>query len=158
MNEMSVTFRSDNEAIWATWFTHQGYHWHYEPQRFVFLNVSIPLAPGGMKTFRRLTYTPDFYLPDFDCYIECKTTYARGMCHPETVAIEAFAFYERTTVHHVVGSPDEYDCLSWIWYPLPQFTLQLQQSHEWYDGRLQDNNGYVARESEPPLFGLPHKR
>ncbi len=50
-------FRSSWESIFAQWLTVSGYKWKYEPKIFFFKNTS---------------YTPDFYLPDFDVYIEIK--------------------------------------------------------------------------------------
>lgn len=55
-------FRSGWEASVARWFNHQGIVWEYEPVRFRFLNIK-----RGTRG-----YTPDFYLPELDLYVEVK--------------------------------------------------------------------------------------
>jgi hypothetical protein len=57
-----VCFRSSWEANIARWLTHLGVRWQYEPTVFQF----VPEVGGT------LSYTPDFYLPDEDRYIEVK--------------------------------------------------------------------------------------
>jgi len=50
-------FRSSWEANFAKWCDLSGIKWQYEPKTFDLGNT---------------TYTPDFYLPDFNCWIEIK--------------------------------------------------------------------------------------
>jgi hypothetical protein len=50
-------FRSSWEANFAKWCDGSGIKWKYEPKTFDLGNC---------------TYTPDFYLPEFDCWIEIK--------------------------------------------------------------------------------------
>lgn len=50
-------FRSGWEANFAKWCDLSGIEWKYESKTFILGNN---------------TYTPDFYLPEFDCYIEIK--------------------------------------------------------------------------------------
>ena len=50
-------FRSRLEARWAVFFNHLGLRWRYEPEGF------------EMPGFR---YLPDFFLPDWDVYLEVK--------------------------------------------------------------------------------------
>lgn len=52
-----VNFRSSYEANFAKWCDGSGITWKYEPEHFDLGNT---------------TYTPDFYLPEFDCWIEVK--------------------------------------------------------------------------------------
>lgn len=52
-----VTFRSKLEARVAYLMDHHSVSWLYEPVRFI---------------LDGFTYLPDFYLPEFDCYIEVK--------------------------------------------------------------------------------------
>jgi len=53
----SICFRSSWEANFAKWLELSGIAWEYEKHRF---------------NLEDCTYTPDFYLPEFDCYIEIK--------------------------------------------------------------------------------------
>lgn len=53
----NVNFRSSWEANFAQWCDGSGIEWKYEPKHFDLGNT---------------TYTPDFYLPEFDCWIEIK--------------------------------------------------------------------------------------
>lgn len=55
-------FRSGWEANVARYFNHEGIVWEYEPVRFQF--VAIKRGTRG--------YTPDFYLPEQDLYVEVK--------------------------------------------------------------------------------------
>jgi hypothetical protein len=50
-------FRSKSEVKFASWCDNNNIEYSYEPQRFALANCS---------------YTPDFYLPDYDYYIEVK--------------------------------------------------------------------------------------
>jgi hypothetical protein len=54
-------FRSSWEANFAKWLDLSGIKWEYESKAF-------ELKINNKDT----TYTPDFYLPEFDCYIEIK--------------------------------------------------------------------------------------
>lgn len=53
----SIWMRSSYEVAYAKWLDRQGIKWLYEPKTFDLGNT---------------TYTPDFYLPEFDLYIEIK--------------------------------------------------------------------------------------
>ena len=55
----SYRFRSRLEARWAVYFDQVGVEWEYEP--------------AGFNLGERC-YLPDFYLPEFDTYIEVKPT------------------------------------------------------------------------------------
>lgn len=57
----NIYMRSTWEANFAKWLDLSGIKWEYEPKAF-------ELKINGKDT----TYTPDFYLPEFDCYIEIK--------------------------------------------------------------------------------------
>jgi hypothetical protein len=52
-------FRSRLEARWAVFFDALGVKWEYEPEGY-------DLGEAGW-------YLPDFWLPDFDCWIEIKS-------------------------------------------------------------------------------------
>lgn len=54
----AVAMRSRWEVAFASVFDDQGYEWEYEPKRFT--------LPSGA------TYTPDFYLPQVDLWVEVK--------------------------------------------------------------------------------------
>ena len=53
----NIKFRSYWEANFAKWLDLSGIKWLYESKTFDLGNT---------------TYTPDFYLPEFDCYVEIK--------------------------------------------------------------------------------------
>lgn len=53
-------FKSSWEANFAKWCDGSGIKWEYEPKAF------------EVKLNKITHYTPDFYLPEFDCYIEIK--------------------------------------------------------------------------------------
>lgn len=56
-------FRSRLEARWAVFFDAAGIRYEYEPQGFeLYLNEKL----GS------IFYLPDFYLPQFNCYVEIK--------------------------------------------------------------------------------------
>lgn len=57
--------RSSYELNFAKWLDLSEIAWQYEPSRFNLGNT---------------TYTPDFYLPEFDCWIEIK-----GWWHPKNL-------------------------------------------------------------------------
>lgn len=56
-------FRSRLEARWAVFFDAVGIKYEHEPEGFKFV--------AGKKV---ICYLPDFYLPDFDLYVEIKAT------------------------------------------------------------------------------------
>lgn len=56
-NYKGHTFRSQMEARWAVFFDYFGIVWNYEPH--------------GLS-FESEKYLPDFYLPDFNLYVEVK--------------------------------------------------------------------------------------
>lgn len=55
-------FRSSWEANIARYYNYLGIKWEYEPKTFIFQNI----------TRGSVSYTPDFYLPDEDKWIEVK--------------------------------------------------------------------------------------
>jgi len=56
-----VLFRSRLEARWAIFFDACNLNWIYEPECFILSNTQ--------------KYTPDFYIKDFDLYIEVKPNF-----------------------------------------------------------------------------------
>jgi hypothetical protein len=59
-----VAFAHDSEREVAARFDFYGVEWHYEPHTFV-----LDEDDDGV----RAAFTPDFYLPQFDVYIEITT-------------------------------------------------------------------------------------
>lgn len=57
-----MRWRSGWESNVARYFNHIGIKWEYEPVRFVFTNIK-----RGTRG-----YTPDFYLPERDLFVEVK--------------------------------------------------------------------------------------
>lgn len=57
-----IYFRSAWEANIARFFNYSGIEWQYEPKHFIFSGV----RRGN------ISYTPDFYLPDKDQWVEIK--------------------------------------------------------------------------------------
>ena len=62
-----VKFRSSWEALFARWLTSNNITWEYEPRLF------------KLSSYEYRSYTPDFYLPDTDQWIEVK-----GRFYPKT--------------------------------------------------------------------------
>jgi hypothetical protein len=56
-----ILFRSRLEARWAIFFDACNLNWIYEPECFILSNTQ--------------KYTPDFYIKDFDLYIEVKPNF-----------------------------------------------------------------------------------
>lgn len=59
-------FRSRLEARWAVFFDAAGIKYQYEPEGFT---VDLNYGNGDSDI---INYLPDFYLPDFGCYVEVK--------------------------------------------------------------------------------------
>ena len=73
----SIGFHSTWEANFAKWCDGSGIKWEYEPKAF------------KLKLNKKETrYYPDFYLPEFDCWIEIK-----GYWHKD--AKEKFQLFKR---------------------------------------------------------------
>jgi len=72
-----VTMRSNWELAYAQWMTARGIEWRYEAKTF-------PFEMGGEKT----SYTPDFYLPAYNEFVEVKGYYS------EVNRAKMLAFYE----------------------------------------------------------------
>lgn len=58
----NIYFRSSWEANIARYYNYLGIKWEYEPKTFVFKNI----------TRGSVSYTPDFYIPEEDKWIEVK--------------------------------------------------------------------------------------
>ena len=70
-------FRSRLEARWAVFFDAAGIKYEYEPEGF---EVDFARKNGKIDRFR---YLPDFYLPDFDYYVEGKPSLNKLMDEEE---------------------------------------------------------------------------
>lgn len=57
-----IWMRSGWEVKFADWLDRNGIEWQYEPKHF----------PVGKGPWSGMNYTPDFYLPNWDLYIELK--------------------------------------------------------------------------------------
>ena len=60
-NYKNKNFKSSWEVIFAYWLDISNIKWKYEPKSFELI-----------VNKKNVTYTPDFYLPEFDCWIEIK--------------------------------------------------------------------------------------
>lgn len=58
----NIYFRSSWEANIARYYNYIGIKWEYEPKTFIFKDI----------TYGSVSYTPDFYLPEEDKWIEVK--------------------------------------------------------------------------------------
>lgn len=83
-----VTFRSRLEARWAVFFDELHVRWLYEPEGFV--------LPSGAR------YLPDFFLPDFNYWIEIKPELIEDRRHGEFMELVPYK-------HFIVifGRPDQ---------------------------------------------------
>lgn len=62
-----ITFRSRLEARWAMVFDQLNIAWEYEPE-----GIQIPQSDWFLPFMDQFSYLPDFYLPEFDHYVEVK--------------------------------------------------------------------------------------
>lgn len=69
-----ITFRSRLEARWAIVFDQLGIRWEYEPEAFEIYRRSFTCDLVPLK----FVYLPDFYLPDYDHYVEVKGNLSFG--------------------------------------------------------------------------------
>jgi len=79
-NYKNVLFRSRLEAKWAIFFDELGIKWEYEPE---YGDVEF----GGFL----IQYKPDFYLPDYDLWIEVKAKSLRQLSDGEIRKIVGWA-------------------------------------------------------------------
>lgn len=62
-------FDSQTEAAWAAYFDCLGIEWEHEPETF---EMQTELIFKGCTMNSRTIYTPDFYVPTWDSYVEVK--------------------------------------------------------------------------------------
>src|SRR5580692_9550199 len=62
---LPVVFAHESEAEIARLLDFYGVHWEYEPRSF-----PLEVDPVGRVT---QSFSPDFYLPDYDLYLEITT-------------------------------------------------------------------------------------
>jgi hypothetical protein len=67
-------FRSRLEARWAVFFDALGIRWEYEPQGFIVKAWACREPPE--QGVQQWPYLPDFFLPDFGCWVEVKGSIA----------------------------------------------------------------------------------
>lgn len=96
-----IHFRSRLEARWAVFFDELGIAWQYEIDQF----------DDGV-TF----YTPDFYLPDLDCFVEIK---------PRNV-------YDKKKIAMLAKQADVLVYVAFE-FPHPELTI-VKSAHCWYRG------------------------
>lgn len=88
-------FRSRLEARWAVFFDALGIEWQYEIEGF-------DLGAAGW-------YLPDFWLPEFNAYVEVKPTF-------EAVSVDAQKYYSLSGIYPlivVMGLPNQREDGKW---------------------------------------------
>ena len=122
-------FRSRLEARWAVFFDHMGVRWEYEPEGY-------ELSDG-------LWYLPDFYLPEYKCWVEVKPDRVpdSDLTKPETLArdIGQLVLIAAGAPHEwhgfrVFGNHD-YSCLSDRHYCAlaPRGEIRFNDDPRWQD-------------------------
>lgn len=87
-----ILFRSRLEARWAILFDALELEWVYEPECFK--------LPSGLK------YTPDFYIPKFDLYVEVKPNFD---CLSDDYHLKRYREFNRKFLL-LGGSYPNFDC------------------------------------------------
>lgn len=72
-------FRSRLEARWGVFFDHLGIRWDYEPE--------------GFELGNGLRYLPDFWLPDFNLWVEIKPTECDLAAREKALRLSKFGRY-----------------------------------------------------------------
>ncbi|MEU2453882.1 hypothetical protein ABZ605_27865 [Streptomyces sp. NPDC012765] len=70
-------FDSQTEARWAVFFDVLGVHWTAQPKIPRLPEIPRGLGPSRTQMFDAMDYTPDFYLPTIDTWVEVKATEAQ---------------------------------------------------------------------------------
>ena len=107
-------FRSRLEARWAVFFDAAGVRYEYEPEGF-------EVIWGEGEVYR---YLPDFYLPDFDVYVEVKPSKRKLIEDQEKISM--CIDYGQTPISHsngllILGQIPYYD--PWDKENVPAFNL-----------------------------------
>ncbi|WP_097082093.1 hypothetical protein [Rhodobacter sp. JA431] len=87
-----VTYRSRTEARWAVFFDRLGVSFEYEPRQ-------IQLSDGRV-------YTPDFYIKDFDVFVEVKPDNREIILEEADKALLLYEMKISKSVWLVMGAPD----------------------------------------------------
>jgi len=69
--------RSQYENRVAQFLNMNNINWEYEEYGF-YLNAKIGLGSISTDSSKCLTYTPDFYLPEYNCFLEVKGVWMVG--------------------------------------------------------------------------------
>lgn len=123
-------FRSRLEARWAVFLEALGLRWEYEKEGFSFDGYS---------------YLPDFYLPDYDLYIEVKGQDIHDTTEEDK--LRAFAWHANKPVFVVCGLPEPVG--KFYYYSTRRGTYTIcdcaKYGHSPYDG---------PHEPQPGLFNV----
>lgn len=95
-----IKFRSRLEARWAVFFDSLGIKWLYEPEGFT-------LADGTM-------YLPDFYLPDYDLWVEIKGVMSDADSHKVDMFRKALTYPTQLLVLGQIP-PESEDVCHWVY-------------------------------------------
>jgi hypothetical protein len=89
----NILFKARQEARWAIFFDELGIKWQYEPE---YSDVEF----GGFRIY----YKPDFYLPDYDLWIEVKPQEPHHLTDAEIMKIVGWAKQE-LEILVLIGGP-----------------------------------------------------
>ena len=139
-------FRSRLEARWAVFFTALDIEWQYEPE--------------GLELSDGTRWLPDFYLPDFDTYVEVKADTTESI--PDIERIAKFIYWGSAVKRILILStiPDEiedpglwhFPCLCWSGiYDCVEVDWFFFSAAQNEDGTYR-HNGHIGRNTYPSPF------
>jgi hypothetical protein len=117
-------FRSRLEARWAVFLDHLGYKWEYEPE--------------GFELGNGLRYLPDFWLPEWDMWLEIKPD------EPDSVTLEKagrLAVQSQKPVFISCGLPGQGGTLVTSASALTDAVLSIDAEADW--GAVGDNHMWL---------------
>ena len=99
-------FRSRLEARWAVFFDTLGIEWEYEKEGYQLSQIPLPPFEGAYRDEKKedVFYLPDFYLPQFNCFVEVKN--ARPTQDEEIKAVR-LVYYTQKNLLFVGAIPNE---------------------------------------------------
>lgn len=126
------SFRSRLEARWAVFFDHLGIKWEYEPE--------------GFELGNGLRYLPDFWLPDWQLWVEVKPGPADAVATEKASRLAELGRDLVLIAHGMPGSP----CTLFV--PRNEDAGGVSE-HECWVPWHEDKVGYI-QEPAPDIYGV----
>jgi hypothetical protein len=97
-------FRSRLEARWAVFFDAFGVRYEYEAEGLDLTEVAKKYPPPTKLTKKQLWYLPDFWLPDYDAYVEIKPEYVLSAADADRCWLATIGLKDKTMLI-LTGAP-----------------------------------------------------